>query len=393
MNTLTYIKHFECTTCSKKYPTQGNPTYCKACQAPLLARYDLDQLCEKLDKGVIMNRPRSGIWRWRELLPLEDLAYKVTLGEGETPLLHLSAIGSKLGFKKLYLKEEGRNPSGSFKARGFSVAVSKALENNQKKLILPSAGNAGGALAAYTARANLRAKIILPKNTLPSIIAECKAAGADVILVDGSIAECGKLAEEIATTEGWHVLSTFKEPYRLEGKKTIGFELAFQLDWEPPQVVIFPTGGGTGLVGIWKAYSELSELGWLTNGRLPRMVAVQSSGCAPLVKAFFDGADVSEPWPDPHTIASGLQVPISFASRLILKIIRDTSGCCVAVTDADIVTAQRYLARFEGISVSPEGAASLAGASHLLENDLLQPDETIVIFNTASAVKYLCRSI
>lgn len=389
MDLNSFLTHFECSHCTKRFPTHANPAFCQSCKAPLLARYDLSRLGAQVSKDKIIAQNSSGILRWKELLPLENSNHIISLGEGNSPLLHLSTLSTKFGFDHLYLKDEGRNPSGSFKARGFSVAVSKAIENQHQKLILPSAGNAGSALAIYAARANIQAKIIMPKSTPMAMIAECKAAGAEVILIDGSITDCGMHADEIAMAEGWHLLSTFKEPYRLEGKKTMGYELAVHFHWETPSVIIFPTGGGTGLVGIWKAFTELIELGWITNKALPKMVAVQASGCAPLVRAFLNGADVSEPWPDPYTIASGLQVPSSFASRLILKIIRETSGYCIAVEDTEIIKAQRELGQVEGLAVSPEGAASLAGAIHLLEKNLIQTDDIVVIFNTASAVKYM----
>jgi threonine synthase len=329
------------------------------------------------------------LWRWRELLPVFDKDAIVTLGEGDAPLLSLVRLGSQYQLSHLYLKDESFNPTGSFKARGLSAAVSKAFELGIEKLIIPTAGNAGGALAAYAARAGLRATIIMPKDSPLANIEESRITGATVILVEGLISDAAKLAGEKARLEGWFDISTFKEPYRTEGKKIMGYELAETLQWTLPDVIIYPTGGGTGLIGMWKAFAEMQEMGWLESPKKPRMISVQSSGCAPVVKAFESGAATCEFWQDAQTIASGLRVPKSFADRLILHDIRESNGLAVEVGDKDIVAAQELLAATEGIFAAPEGAATLAGLIKLKQRGEILPDEKVVLFNTATGLKYL----
>jgi threonine synthase len=311
------------------------------------------------------------------------------LGEGDTPLFRLPALGKKLGLFNLYIKDESSNPTGSFKARGLAAAISKARELGIKKVIIPTAGNAGGAMAAYAARAGLQAHIFMPKDTPFANIEESRIAGAEVVLVDGLISEAAGLSGEKALNEGWFDLSTFKEPYRTEGKKIMGYELAEAFNWEPPDVIICPTGGGTGLVGIWKAFSELKELGWLKKTKLPRMVVVQADGCAPIVKAFQEKASFCDFWLGAQTIASGLRVPKSFADHLILHDLYESNGIAVAVSDDAIMGTQRELATTEGIFASFEGAASLAALKELTRLKWLDSEERIVLLNTGSGLKSL----
>jgi threonine synthase len=385
MNLLTVL---HCPRCEHAYPANQIQTFCPDCRAPLLAQYDLERATVQFDRDEFARRP-AGMWRWHELLPVTDPAHITSLGEGDTPVIRLTHLGEALGLPNLFLKDESRNPTGTFKARGLAAAISKAYELGVEKVIIPTAGNAGGAMAAYAARAGLRACVLMPQSTPIANYEECRIAGAEVIQVEGLINDAARLAAEKARLEGWFDLSTFKEPYRVEGKKVMGYELAEAFDWELPEVIIYPTGGGTGLVGMWKAFAELVTLGWLADARLPRMVAVQASGCAPVVKAFEADAETCTFWEDAHTIASGLCVPLSFADRLILRCIKDSHGCAVAVDDAEILFAQRRLARGEGIFAAPEGAATLAGLTTLLQQGWIDPGERIVLFNTGSGLKYL----
>jgi threonine synthase len=303
--------------------------------------------------------------------------------------LELPRLGNELGLHNLYVKDESSNPTGSFKARGLAAAVSKAKELGIEKVIIPTAGNAGGAMAAYAARANIKALIYMPKDTPRANIEESRMTGAEVVLVDGIISDAAALAAEKARAEGWFDLSTFKEPYRVEGKKIMGYELAEAFDWTLPDVIIYPTGGGTGLVGMWKAFDELEALGWLDAARRPRMVAVQADGCAPVVKAFQSGAAFCDFWTNAHTLASGLRVPKSFADAIILQDLRASEGTAVAVSDAAILQAQSQLGKMEGIFAAPEGAATLAALTKLVQEKWIDPEERVVLFNTGSGLKYL----
>jgi threonine synthase len=386
--TGSYLTALLCSSCAKEYAADQLQTYCPECQAPLLAQYDLPRARTELDRDALRLRP-GGMWRWRELLPVRRLENVVYLGEGDTPLLSTPRLGAALGLSHLYVKDESLNPTGSFKARGLAAAVSKAKELGVKKIIIPTAGNAGGALAAYAARAGLLAHIVMPKDTPLANIEESRAAGASVELIDGLISDAAGRAGELARTEGWFDVSTFKEPYRAEGKKIMGYELAEAFDWTLPEVIVYPTGGGTGLVGMWKAFDELAALGWLENDERPRLVAVQSTGCAPVVQAFESGADSCDFWAGAQTVASGLRVPKSFADRLILKDIRESEGTAVAVTDEEILAAQARLGQAEGIFAAPEGAATLAGTQKLIEQGWVQADERVVLFNTGTGLKYL----
>jgi threonine synthase len=329
------------------------------------------------------------MWRWFELMPVRDPQNVVYLGEGDTALLHLPSLGKKLGLSNLYVKDESTNPTGSFKARGLSAAVSKAKELGVRKLIIPTAGNAGGAMAAYAARAGMEAHVFMPKDAPVANIIESRLAGAEVVLVDGLISDAAGMAGEKARREGWFDVSTFKEPYRMEGKKTMGYELAEAFGWELPEVIIYPTGGGTGLVAMWKAFAELEALGWLKNTSRPRIVSVQAEGCAPVVKAFEAGAAFCDFWLGAETLASGLRVPKSFADAMILDALYKSHGTAVAVSDAAIINAQKQIGDLEGIFPAPEGAATYAALETLVERKWVQPDERVILFNTGSGLKYL----
>jgi threonine synthase len=383
-----FLSHLECSKCHAIFAHGQVQTFCPDCKACLLPVYNLAAARLQLDRDEFRNRER-GMWRWAELLPVLKPENRIFLGEGDTPLLPLPHVQKELGLTNLWIKDESSNPTGSFKARGLSAAISKAKELGVKKVIIPTAGNAGGAMAAYAARAGLRAQIFMPKDTPYANFEESRIAGAEVILVDGLISDAAAVAGEKARLEGWFDVSTFKEPYRVEGKKVMGYELAESFGWELPDVIVYPTGGGTGLVGMWKAFAELEALGWLENTKRPRMVSVQAEGCAPVVKAFESRAGLCDFWPKAHTVASGLRVPKSFADHLILQDIYESNGSAVAVSDDDLLLAQKELAGGEGIFAAPEGAATLAGLQKLVEKRWVQADERIVLFNTGSGLKYL----
>ena len=386
--TISFLSHLECSGCGRQYAHAEIHTFCPDCQSPLLSIYDLKRARQQADRDEITQR-HKGMWRWSELLPVLQAENQISLGEGDTPLLSLPRLQKEIGLSQLYVKDESSNPTGSFKARGLAAAVSKAKELGVEKVIIPTAGNAGGAMAAYAARAGLKAHIFMPKDTPFANIEESRMAGAEVVLVDGLISDAAGMAGEKARAEGWFDVSTFKEPYRVEGKKVMGYELAEFFNWTLPEVIIYPTGGGTGLVGMWKAFEELEQLGWLENTKRPRMVSVQAAGCAPVVKAFDAKASFCDFWTNAQTIASGLRVPKSFADHLILKDIYESNGTAVAVSDEAILEAQKHLAKMEGIFAAPEGAATLAALKVLIQQNWVQPDERIVLFNTGSGLKYL----
>ena len=385
---MSFLIDLECPQCHQVFSAQKEQTFCHECHAPILARYDLAKLRGQLDRDEFQRRP-PGMWRWRELLPVSDLSYISSLGEGDTPLLPLPRLGKNFGVSKLWVKDESLNPTASFKARGLSAAVSKAKEVGLQKLIIPTAGNAGGALAAYASRARMKSTAVMPKDTPKAIVNECQLYGANVVLVDGLISDCAQVVDEMTSSGEWFSVSTFREPYRLEGKKIMGFELAETFKWRLPDVIIYPTGGGTGLVGMWKAFLELQSLGWLDDSNLPKMISVQSEGCAPVVKAFQSGSENCEFWENAETIAGGIRVPLSLADRLILEILRESDGTAVAVKDVAMIAAQRQLAKQEGIFASPEGAATLAAFNQLLADGTIQSNESVVLFITASGVKYI----
>jgi threonine synthase len=385
---FTYITNLTCSSCGKEYSASEVNTFCLDCQAPLLSIYDLESVNRHIDRDEINLRLKN-MWRWHELLPLYNPLNCVSLGEGDTPLLKLPNLENDMELTNLFLKDESSNPTGSFKARGISAAISKAKELGIHKVIIPTAGNAGGAMAAYAARAGLKAYIFMPKDTPIANIEESRIAGATVVLVDGLISDAARMAGEKARAEGWFDLSTFKEPYRLEGKKIMGYELAENLGWKLPDVIIYPAGGGTGLVGMWKAFAEILTLGWLENTKLPRLVVVQANGCAPIVKAFQAGASHCDFWPNAQTIASGLRVPKSFADHEIMNALYESKGTAVAVSDEAITAAQHQLGNAEGIFSAPEGAATLAALHQLIQEKWVQSDERIVLFNTGSGLKYI----
>jgi threonine synthase len=331
---------------------------------------------------------RADLWRYREVLPLVEDANIVSLGEGWTPLLHASRLGADLGLQELYIKDESQNPTQSFKARGMAVAVSKARELGVAKVAVPSAGNAAGALAAYAARAGMDCFIFMPRDTPSANIVECEQTGAHVMLMDGVITDCGAEVGRRKDAEGWFDVSTLKEPYRVEGKKTLGYELAEQLNWELPDVIIYPTGGGTGLIGMWKAFREMEDMGWIGPKR-PRMVSVQAAGCAPIVNAFAGGKRFADEFPNPTTVAAGLRVPRAIGDFLILEALRESGGTAVAVTDEELVAATHEIGAREGVFCAPEGAACLPALRRLMAQGVVNTDERVVLFNTGAGVKYL----
>ena len=382
-----YLSHLECTVCGAVYPHEQLINVSPCCGKVLYARYDLDRIRNEVDRDRLAERP-SGMWQFAELLPVEDPDRIVTLGEGGTPLMRLANLEERLGVTNLYVKEEGLNPTGTFKARGIAAAISKGLELGAAGFTMPSAGNAAGAAAAYCARAGLSAKVFMPQDAPDSNKKECLVAGSELNLVDGLIGDAGRQAVAVALEQGLFDLSTLKEPYRAEGKKSMGLELAMQLGWKMPDTIIYPAGGGTGIIGMHKGFLELLELGWI-EGRLPRFVAVQAEGCQPIVKAFQEGKPTAEPWPNAATIADGLRVPGPFADYLMLSAIRETGGTALAVADHDMIDAMYELATAEGIFACPEGAATLVGYKRLLDEGFLSRDETVVLFNTGSGYKYL----
>ena len=382
-----YIDRLECTQCGKTYPHSEAIRTCPECGKVLFARFDLPRMKREVDRSDLDGRT-STMWRFSELLPVQDEHNVVSLGEGGTPLLEARNLGKKLGLKSLYIKDEGLNPTGTFKARGMSAAVSKAVELGLKRFSMPSAGNAAGAVAAYAARGGLEAHVFMPQDAPVANKVESEIAGSQLTLVDGLIGDAGRISREVAQQKDLFDLSTLQEPYRAEGKKTMGLELAMQLGWRMPGVIIYPTGGGTGIIGMWKGFYELLELGWV-EGRLPRFIAVQAEGCQPIVKAFHEGADVAEAWPDARTIGDGLRVPHPFADYLILRALRDTGGTAVAVTDQEMVEGMREMASSEGVFPCPEGAATLVGLKHLISQGSVDPDDSIVLLNTGSGYKYL----
>jgi len=351
---------------------------------PLLARYDLGRARQTLNPARLASRERT-MWRYREVLPPGPA---VSLGEGMTPVLQARCLGSRLGLEKLFIKDEGLNPTGSFKARGMSAAVTRAKTLGAKWLAVPTAGNAGGALAAYAAAAGLPAVIVMPADTPAANVVECEAFGARVVKLNGLISDCGRYVAEHKDKEGWYAVSTLKEPYRIEGKKTMGYELWEQFEGRLPSVIIYPTGGGVGLIGMCKAFDEMEVMGWIGRER-PRMVCVQAAGCAPIVKAWEEAKAASEAWPNPTTVASGLRVPKALGDFIILRMLRETNGTAVTATDEEMLAAGRELAAAEGVFAAPEGAATLVAARKLAASGWIRPQESVVLFNTGCGYKYL----
>ena len=383
-----FLSYLECTGCGAQHMADRPQNVCPDCGKVLYPRYDLEGVRRAVSPQDLARRPNT-MWRFFEVLPVRDPERVVTLGEGETPLLPAPRLGKALGCTRLYIKEEGVNPTGSFKARGLSAAVSRAAELGLRRLSVPSAGNAGGALAAYAARAGVEAHVFMPQETPDANKVECLAYGAKVTLVPGSIRDAGRVAREEGAKEGLFDLSTLQEPYRLEGKKTMGYELAQALGWRAPDVLVYPTGGGTGILGIWKAFQEMEALGWLAEEKRPAMVCVQAEGCAPLVQALHDGKERCDPWPDPRSIAAGLRVPSPFADYLILQTIRESGGTAVSVSDDEMRAGVWEMAALEGVFPCPEGAATLAGLRKLLASGAVDPESSIVLLNTGTGLKYL----
>jgi len=379
-----FLRHLECTACGLRHDWSQLQNLCTACGKPLFAIVDLGKAGRTLTREALTTREKS-LWRYREVLPLPEGVEPVSLGEGGTPLLRAARFG---GDVDLWIKDESQNPTQSFKARGMSVAVSMAKYLGATKLAVPSAGNAGGALAAYAARAGLEANIFMPRDTPRANIIECRELGAHVTLVDGLITDCGAQIARRKDAEGWFDMSTLREPYRVEGKKTLGYELAEQFDWELPDVILYPTGGGTGLIGMWKAFYEMETLGWIGKKR-PRMFSVQATGCAPIVRAFDAGEKAAAEFPDAHTIASGLRVPKAIGDFLILKILRESNGGAIAVDDEEMIRVAREVGSTEGLFVAPEGAACFAALKSLRRAGKIDIGERAVIFNTGSGIKYL----
>lgn len=382
-----HLKNLECASCHREYPARQLHNVCTDCGKPLFARYDLERIAKFMTKQVLFTR-NATMWRYREVLPVRREENIVSLGEGWTPLIHARSLGASLQMHQLYVKDESLNPTQSFKARGMAMAVSMAKELGAKKLAAPSAGNAAGALAVYCARAGLEAFIFMPRDTPRANIVECELAGANVTLIDGLITDCGAEVARRKDANGWFDVSTLKEPYRVEGKKTLGYEIAEQLSWTLPDVIVYPTGGGTGLVGMWKAFDEMEKLGWI-DGRRPRMVVVQAEGCAPIVNAFLAGEQFAEEFPKAATVASGLRVPKAIGDFLILRALRESGGTAIAVGDDELLDGARQLCRTEGILAAPEGGACVPALRRLLDRGDIDRSEKVVLFNTGAAVKYL----
>lgn len=383
---MSFLNSLQCSYCGETLDADRWWNRCPICHHPLFARYDLPRARTVLTREAMRDRTAT-LWRYAELLPVRDPALRLTLGEGWTPLLPAERLGAELGLSHLYIKEEGLNPTTSFKARGMAVAVSRACELEVPGFVLPSAGNAAGALAAYAAKAARPAHVFLPTDTPTPFFQECRLLGAQVTAVDGHIGDAGEAARARAKESGLVVLSTLQEPYRVEGKKTMAFELVEQMDGIP-DVIVYPTGGGTGIIGMWKGFDELEALGWIGAER-PRLVSVQSAGCAPIVRAFHQGAERAGPWEDPETVALGLRVPSAVGDFLILRALRESGGTAVAVEETAIREAWQRLGRLEGIPTCPEGAAALAGLEQLARQGWLGRDERVVLFNTGSGYKYV----
>jgi threonine synthase len=381
---VTLAWSLECSACGAQRSAEGLPGVCETCGAPYLVRYPAAP--SPAAKAALSGRPWT-MWRYREWLPLEPEQQAVSLGEGGTPLLDAPRLAQRYGFGRLLVKDESVNPTGSFKARGLAAAVTRASAAGARAFVVPTAGNAGVALAAYAARVGLTARIYAPKTTPPTILSQIRSYGAELELIPGHIGDCGKAARVYAAEHGAVDVSTLREPYRIEGKKTLGLELAEQLDWHLPEAIVYPTGGGTGLIGMWKAFTELRRAGWI-DGSLPRLYSVQATGCAPVIRAFETGADRCTPWPDPTTVAAGLRVPGPLGDRLMLTALRESQGGAIAVSDEALMEGARELQVEAGIDAAPEGGATLAAARGLLASGEIRPQETVVLFNTGAGWLY-----
>lgn len=383
---MSFFTHLACGLCSKEYDADKVWNLCPHCHKPLLAYYDMKGAKTAFPKEKLSGREAT-LWRYHEMLPVKDKRFRISLGEGFTPIYKTERLNSEIDFKNLYIKEEGVNPTTSFKARGLSLAVSRAYELGVKALSIPSAGNAAGAMSAYAAAAGLEAHVYMPQDVPRPFVSECTALGATVNLIDGLITDCGKIAAGHVAKYNRFDVSTLKEPYRLEGKKTMGYEVAEQMNWQLPDVIIYPTGGGTGLIGMWKAFDEMEKLGWIGEKR-PRMVTVQSTGCAPMVKAFHGGEEFAEPWQNAATIADGMRVPAAVGDFLIIRTLRESGGTAVSVEDKEMITAANLIGRTQGLFVSPEGGATFAAFQKLREDGWIKENESVVLFNTGSGHKY-----
>jgi threonine synthase len=384
---MSFFTHLDCAAACGDGPHDPRQVqHLCSCGAPLLARYDLAR-ARAWRRESLIGRPPT-LWRYRELLPLFDGEAPVTLGEGFTPLVHAERLGRALGLTRLFVKDESLNPTNSFKARGQSAAITRAKYLGARTVALPTAGNAGNAAAAYAAAAGLACEVFIPRDAKQPFVDECRLYGAHVTLVDGLITDAGRIAAETGAPLGWYDVSTLKEPYRIEGKKTMAYELAEQMDWQWPDWIVYPTGGGTGMVGMWKAFDELEQIGWM-RGRRPRMVSVQADGCAPIVRAFAQGLERAPAWEHAATVADGLRVPRAIGDFLILRAVRDSGGTAVAVSDAEMIAGMLEIGSAEGISAAPEGGAALAAIRRLAANGTIGANDSVVLFNTGGALKYL----
>jgi threonine synthase len=381
------VTHLDCTRCDKRYPPGKVLNLCE-CGAPLFARYDLERAAHDMRPGHLALREPS-LWRYREVLPIDDPEDRVSLGEGFTPLLAAPALGASVGLPRLFIKDEGGNPTGSFKARGLALAVSMAKALGVREVCLPSAGNAGSALAAYAARGGLKAHVFVPRDIARLFLMETAGYGAHVETVDGLITDAGKVCAQQAKEHGWYECATLKEPYRVEGKKTMGYELAEQMGWKLPDAILYPTGGGTGLIGMWKAFEELEQMGFLPSGHRPRMYAVQAEGCAPIVKAFEEDKEDAPMWEGAQTLAHGIRVPKAIGDFLMLRAMRASHGAGIRVSDPEIIQGVKDASSLEGLFVCPEGGACVAALRKLKASGHLSADDVVVVFNTGTGFKYV----
>jgi threonine synthase len=385
---MSYFTHLECSVpCGAPTRSPRERQFLCSCGAPLLARYDLDA-ARSWSRNTLAGREPT-MWRYRELMPLFDGETPVSLGEGFTPLVHARSLGASIGLDRLFIKDESLNPTNSFKARGQSAAITRAKHLGARTIALPTAGNAGNAASAYAAAAGLACEVFIPKDAKRPFVQECRLYGANVTLVDGLITDAGRLAAETGASLGWYDVSTLKEPYRIEGKKTMAYELAEQMGWEWPDWIVYPTGGGTGMVGMWKAFDELEHIGWVAGSRRPRMVSVQAEHCAPIVRAYQQGTERAQPWEGAATIADGLRVPRAIGDFLILRAVRASHGTALAVTDASMVAGMLAMGAHEGVSAAPEGGAAFAAIQRLVADGSIKPHDSVVLFNTGGALKYL----
>ena len=385
---MSLFTHLECSVpCGAPALDPRQRHHLCSCGAPLLARYDLD-MARAWSRESLKGREPT-MWRYREMLPLFDGESPITLGEGFTPLFHAKALGATLGLDRLFIKDESLNPTNSFKARGQAAAITRAKYLGAKTIALPTAGNAGNAAAAYSAAAGLACEVFIPKDAKKPFVDECRLYGANVTLVDGLITDAGRMAAEKGGALGWYDVSTLKEPYRIEGKKTMAYELAEQMDWRWPDWIVYPTGGGTGMVGMWKAFDEIERIGWVKGGTRPKMVSVQAENCAPIVRAFQQGTEKAQPWEHASTVADGLRVPRAIGDFLILRAVRESGGTALAVTDRAMVDGMLAIGKHAGVSAAPEGGAAFVAIQQLVANGSIAPHQSVVLFNTGGALKYL----